>query len=88
MQNRKEIRCRPAHALAPYPTLLEATFVGSKTLMGTRSWIGHTIRKVNEKLCKATFCGGIITKYRGERRIPKRFRKALSEGFACASIVA
>jgi hypothetical protein len=56
--------------------------------MAARIWIGHTIGKVNEKLRKATFCGGIITKHRGKSRIPKRFRKALPEGFACASIVA
>jgi hypothetical protein len=63
-------------------------FAGSQTLMATGSWIGHTVRKINEKLRKATFGCSIITKDRRKCSIAKWFGKALSKGLARTGIIA
>lgn len=65
----------------------DAFFVPRDLHRNTRSAVGHVVREINEKLCKAALRGCVIAEDGGEGGIPEWFGKTLTQGLPGSAVV-
>lgn len=63
-------------------------FESHKRWAGLGRSLANAVGEVDEELCEAAFCGGVVAENGGEGGVAERLGETLSEGFASTGVIA